>query len=107
MDFDNTPCINLVYSSFEETILLLAEGDPTERAAIAHLILVVLKLRLCQELQHLRLLLFKVDFRVSVAPVDNDYQVLTDPEFLLVLVGHDGFDDVSSPGRRFLLRLNF
>jgi hypothetical protein len=46
LDFDNTPGINRIYSSFEEILLLLAEGDPTEGATIANIILVVLKLRL-------------------------------------------------------------
>ena len=106
-DIDNTPCINGVYPSFEDTIFLLAEGDPTEGATIAHFILVVLKLRLGKELQHLGLFFFKVNLRVSVASVNNDNQILTDSELLLVLIGHDRFDNVSSPRWSFLLWLNF
>jgi hypothetical protein len=58
------------------------------------LILFILYLRLSKELYHLTLFLFKV---VSVAYVDDKYQVLTDPEPLSILIGYDSLYNVSSP----------
>ena len=68
------------------------------------LIIFVLYLRLSKELYHLSLFLFKV---VSVAYVDDKYQVLTDTKPLSNFIGYDSLYNVSSPRWSFLTWYEF